>query len=61
VAVWAGAAAITTVVGIIRRYLGARWVTDVLRGRGPRQLWLLLVLATSQTIAGRRTAAPIPS
>ncbi|MCA1846187.1 MAG: phosphatase PAP2 family protein, partial [Actinobacteria bacterium] len=61
VSVWAGAVAITAVVGITRLYLGAHWLTDVLGGWALGTLWLLLVLAASQASAGRRTAAPIPS
>ena len=59
--VWAGAVAITAVVGITRLYLGAHWLTDVLGGWALGSLWLLLVLASSQAIAGRRAAASIPS
>jgi len=54
---WAGAVSITTVVGITRLYLGAHWFTDVLGGWILGSLWLLLVAAASQAIAGRRAAA----
>ena len=54
VSAWAGTASIVTVVGITRLYLGAHWLTDVLGGWALGSLWLLLVVAASQAIAGRR-------
>jgi len=57
VTAWTGAVSVITVVGITRLYLGAHWLTDVLGGWVLGSLWLLLVVAASQAVAGRRATA----
>jgi undecaprenyl-diphosphatase len=56
VTVWALAVLTVTIIGISRLYLGAHWLTDVLGGWALGGVWLLLVVATTQAITGRRAA-----
>jgi undecaprenyl-diphosphatase len=56
VSVWAGAVSIATLIGITRLYLGAHWLTDVLGGWALGTLWLLVVAAAAQAVAGVRTS-----
>jgi membrane-associated phospholipid phosphatase len=54
VAVWAGAAMLTTLVGISRVYLGVHWTTDVLGGWAFGTLWLAVVVTGSTVLARGR-------
>lgn len=52
VAIWAGAAMLTTLVGISRIYLGVHWSTDVMGGWAFGALWLAVVV-TGSAVAAR--------
>jgi undecaprenyl-diphosphatase len=58
VGVWAGAAILTTLVGISRIYLGVHWVTDVLGGWAFGTLWLAVVVTGSTILARTGRGSP---
>lgn len=63
-AIWAGAAMLTTLVGISRIYLGVHWTTDVVGGWAFGAWWLAVVATGSLFLArGRgsgRKSSPVP-
>ena len=58
--VWALAAVVAALIGFSRVYLGVHWLTDVLGGFLVAGVWLVLVLTTISTIAGRRDGRGVP-
>jgi undecaprenyl-diphosphatase len=49
VAWWAGAVALSVVVGLTRLYLGVHWLTDVTGGFALGLVWVTILLATIRT------------
>jgi undecaprenyl-diphosphatase len=54
VAAWAMAVLTVTVIGISRLYLAAHWFTDVIAGWALGSAWVLLLVAATHAVSGRR-------
>ncbi|HEV7535476.1 MAG TPA: bifunctional DedA family/phosphatase PAP2 family protein [Acidimicrobiia bacterium] len=56
VAAWATAVMTVTIIGISRLYLAAHWFTDVLAGWALGSAWVLLLVAATHAVTGRRAS-----